>query len=263
MQAANQIASSKVYRFSVGPFKREFAIHSALVETQSPILNTFVNNANFKEAVDGRAELKNVDEQTFAAFVEYAYTGTYSAASTTKFSVADDDSEHRSQLQGDFIPHNAVRNKSARKAEMPKLRQKLLQVITDACPRDYRPRIDARDVPHAAAGDLELLLYHVRIYIFAECYGVSRLMDLSFYNLGQMLVGSELRKGEEVDVEDLAILLRYCYDEPAPETLKLLLLRYTACNLKKVWKSGSFQKLLLAHHDVAIALLEISVEEMN
>lgn len=252
-----------MYRFSVGPFKREFAIHSALVETQSPILNTFVNNANFKEAVDGRAELKNVDEETFAAFVEYAYTGTYSGASTTKFSVADDDSESRSQYEEEFVPTNRMHKKTARKAQRPKLRRRLLHAVTDACPCDYHPRIDARDTPPGVASRLERLLYHARIYIFAECYGVSRLMDISFYSLGQMLVGSELRQVEEVDVEDLAILLRYCYDEPAPETLKLLLLRYTTCNLKNVWKSGSFQKLLLAHHDVAIALLEMSVEEVE
>ncbi|KAK3305250.1 uncharacterized protein B0T15DRAFT_531742 [Chaetomium strumarium] len=68
------IASSDMFRFSVGPERREFTMHRALVAHLSPVLAALVNNTNFKEARGAHAVLEEVDEQTFTLFAQYAYT---------------------------------------------------------------------------------------------------------------------------------------------------------------------------------------------
>lgn len=64
------------FRFVVGPIKREFWMHRAIVAAQSPVLDRLVNG-EFREAKDLHAELESVDEKTFYFFWQYAYGGDY------------------------------------------------------------------------------------------------------------------------------------------------------------------------------------------
>jgi len=52
-------------------------MHSALVASQSAAFERLVNNSNFKEGQNYRAELENIQEETFIRFLQYAYTGKY------------------------------------------------------------------------------------------------------------------------------------------------------------------------------------------
>lgn len=68
--------ASRLIEFRVGVEKRKFMMHSAVVAVQSPALNTLVNG-NFSEAQTNVVEWPEVDEETFACFWQYAYTGDY------------------------------------------------------------------------------------------------------------------------------------------------------------------------------------------
>ncbi|KAI9886656.1 MAG: uracil DNA glycosylase [Watsoniomyces obsoletus] len=72
------IIASQTFRFLVGKEKKAFTIHTALLAHHSDPLNALVNGP-MSEAKDGCALLKDVDEDTFVRFAEFAYRGDYTA----------------------------------------------------------------------------------------------------------------------------------------------------------------------------------------
>lgn len=63
-------------KFVVGIFEKEMMLHAILVAEQSLVLDSMVNGG-MKEARDKVVVWKDVDEQTFALFAEFVYTGEY------------------------------------------------------------------------------------------------------------------------------------------------------------------------------------------
>ncbi|KAK4033364.1 hypothetical protein C8A01DRAFT_40192 [Parachaetomium inaequale] len=257
----DKILASKLYRFSIGPQKREFTVHSALVEIQSPALNTFVNNTKFKEAGDGHAELEDVEVETFVAFTEYAYTGKYGGADAPALAAPAAPPPRYDAYS------RAYTNGAYRTPKVSRLWATFTTAVSAACPADHQPCTNtANKLPGDGCADVRpVLLRHARLYVFADCYGISRLMDLSFYNLGQVLVAFDLvdHNMREIRVEVIVALLRYCYDDPTPELLKSLVVRYAACNAERLWESKSFQELLAAHAELAAALVGLMVERLD
>ncbi|KAI9777302.1 MAG: hypothetical protein M1816_004801 [Peltula sp. TS41687] len=73
------IVGSTPFKFLVGPDKKLFTVHAALVAHHSKPLSALVNGGML-EAKEGCAFLEDVDEQMFVRFSQYAYTGDYVAA---------------------------------------------------------------------------------------------------------------------------------------------------------------------------------------
>ncbi|KAK5658315.1 hypothetical protein OQA88_2291 [Cercophora sp. LCS_1] len=71
-----EVLSSRLFKFYIGPNKREFTMHSSLIAAQSPSFNILTNDS-FEEAKDFEVEMSHVDERTFAYFAQYAYSGSY------------------------------------------------------------------------------------------------------------------------------------------------------------------------------------------
>ncbi|KAK1760323.1 hypothetical protein QBC47DRAFT_366882 [Echria macrotheca] len=72
-----EFASSPPFTIVVGANKKKFYMHSALLASLSTPLSRLVNNDNFKESHEAEATWGDVDEETFAYFVQYAYTFDY------------------------------------------------------------------------------------------------------------------------------------------------------------------------------------------
>ncbi|KAG6989069.1 hypothetical protein Forpi1262_v018700 [Fusarium oxysporum f. sp. raphani] len=70
------VATSKPFKFIVGPQRTEFTIHSALVGHQSPALLALVNG-QFKESSDCSVKWDDIDEIVFTSFWQFVYTGDY------------------------------------------------------------------------------------------------------------------------------------------------------------------------------------------
>ena len=68
------MATSHPFRFTIGPEKQEFWVHSAVISRLSPVLNVLINGT-FKEGRNLHAELETVDPDTFSSFLRYAYAG--------------------------------------------------------------------------------------------------------------------------------------------------------------------------------------------
>lgn len=242
----------------VGPLKREFTIHSALVARQSPVLNTLINNTNFKEAGDGYAELESVDEKTFIDFIQYAYTGSYGDANgsaTDKSATVPPRPTVIRPLSSNLITDRAFQKKS-----------QLWEKFKAATFQGYyllhpHPRPDLGPVPGNKPESLrETLLRHARVCVFADCYGIGRLMELALHNLGRVLI--DFHFNGAID-EDFVVLLRSCYDNAAPESLKTPLVLFAAHDVVRLFKKEAFQELVKEHSDLSTALIGRLVERLE
>jgi hypothetical protein len=251
-------------------------MHSAVVESQSPALNAFVNNTNFTEARDGHAELQDVDEDTFIAFVQYAYTGTFEVAGTTANSLQSPKSKTAESRTCDKYDDDdwggrydarPARYKVAARRRRPDPWQTFTTAVDEARPQGYNPPSETITI---SPGDdvADILIRYARLCVFADCYCISRLMGLSLYSLGQTLIALDLKadKGGDTEdrVEDVVALLRFCYNgDPTPDVLKSLILRYVACNAEILWKNKGFQMLLGAHAELGASLVGLLVERLD
>lgn len=50
-------------------------------------------------------------------------------------------------------------------------------------------------------------------------------------------------------------LLKYCYENATPESLKSLVLTYTACKAELLWSQAGFQELVETHGDLSRNLI--------
>ncbi|PPJ57724.1 hypothetical protein CBER1_00066 [Cercospora berteroae] len=74
-----EIASTKPFRFIVGSNAIEFFVHPAvIVQHSKPLANLM--HGDMREAREGQAHIEEVDENTFARFLEFCYTKDYPAA---------------------------------------------------------------------------------------------------------------------------------------------------------------------------------------
>jgi hypothetical protein len=72
---------STFFRFLIELDKTMFMIHSTFIAHHSKLLNVFINE-NMLKAKKKYVSLKNVNENTFVQFNQYAYTKDYIAANS-------------------------------------------------------------------------------------------------------------------------------------------------------------------------------------
>lgn len=267
------VATSKPFCFSVGPEKREFTMHSALVASQSAALDRLVNGG-FKEAQENYAELESVDEETFALFVQYAYTGQYGESAPELEGSASEQSDPIGLDIGGLSSHSLKKKNKKKKGDAIEP-----DVYLQHQSEEYFQLNDARmanswqkfkrsvlalevpaEEPHGIAIQQQInndLLSHARVIVFADFWGVVRLRQLSLKKLGKSLEDLELTSAEAGDV---ACLLEYCYGEARPEELKSLCVLYAASKISKLWKSPKFQEVFSNHGDLARALMGAIVD---
>ena len=68
--------SSKQFVFAIGDRATEYTVHGALIAELSDPLEALVSG-KMSEALNGRAIFKDMDEDTFVRFCQFAYTGDY------------------------------------------------------------------------------------------------------------------------------------------------------------------------------------------
>ncbi|KAG6131849.1 hypothetical protein E4U12_003441 [Claviceps purpurea] len=215
--------SSKAFEFLVGPEKKPFIIHSELVASLSPVLERLVKG-NMEEAQKGSVVWEHVDEQTFIRFSQYAYMRTYE--------------------------YPAFRPRPQPKAGPSKA--SLLAVLL-AMKR-------ASPLADGERNDAELLLSHARLYVLADCYGITPLMKLSLNTLYSVLTVFL----EWDDVADMLIkLLRYCFENDTPAELREFVVRYAVCHIENLWERTETTELARTHAEFSSAIVEAMLYSLN
>ena len=279
------ITASKPFRFFVGLHKREFTIHSALIAHQSPALDKLVSG-EFAEAQKYEATWESVDEQTFIRFVEYAYTGDYNEeepktlpesavldepiATTADNSLKEDSPDEgtfqltrkkkkskRSNIWGEDIAATDPEPTKKERLWNEFKNTSYLDPNADSRAREYKR---SRKNKGAHEDHTEIFLSHARLYVFADCYGISGLIGLSLHKLQQALIVFQLHPER---VGDVVALLRYCYEDAVPDLLRSLVVQYTTCNIEVLWKSADFQHLLASHAELSVVLVGSMLDRLE
>lgn len=206
-----------MFQFSVGAKQIPMMIHTALVAEQSPALASLVNGF-MQEATSGTVIWEDVDEETFARFARFVYTGDYDTPLHTtmgdpsqlpllnkaeeeldvnKDSIWPDDSWDAPKS----IPKNLVKRKKKLKFSelsypgptQPTPFNIVQQPRPNTVPEeDYRPEF----------------LAHARLYVLSEKYGIETLKAKVLQKLHLTLCHFTLYKACIGGVVDL---IRYTY----------------------------------------------------
>ncbi|KAF2214377.1 hypothetical protein CERZMDRAFT_37425, partial [Cercospora zeae-maydis SCOH1-5] len=212
------------FRFIVGSNATEFFAHSAIITGQSKPLTNLMNGT-MREAREGQARIEDVDENTFANFLEFCYTKNYPAAEhAIALSAASDGPENPSEANMIAKQNDQVRPNK------------------EAC-EDYT----------------NVFLSHARMYVFADTYAIEPLRLLSLQKLHKTLSLFMLypERGD-----DIGALLRYTYEntterEGKLDDLRELVLRYVCCNMEKLWSSELLKETLRAENSSSVDLIEM------
>lgn len=209
-----------------------------------------------------------MDEDTFISFWQYTYTGRYTAASPVirQKSESEATSEPSPPPRPPPPAQPLFGTTAAKQDETPKFLTK----------REIQWNEFKKLRPSATFGAFRLagffsagersnyahedytnnFLLHARVYVFAECYCIAGLMDLSLNELHGTLVRFSLYKER---VNDVVALIRYCYENLVPEPLREVVTLYTACKLEKLWLSEEFHTLVETHGDLSKDLFGLIV----
>lgn len=281
-------ATSNQFRFFIGPEKREYTIHSHLVAEQSAALRTMVHG-EFKEAKDGFVTWDDIDERTFLSFWHHVYTGDYDdpepvveaeadvdAGSIEDEGVTevDDPNDHSIQATTaeepglEFQPVEGATaepgappesiwghapEKKAKRKRIPK-RDMLWNDFQNSWRIDMSKYVEdrTRSIGSGLIDHADIFIHHCRVYVLADRYAVTRLMDLSFNKLHHALVGYDL---SEPKLNGIVELLRWCYADAVPEKLRQLVAHYASCNAEMLWESEEFQELLEDYGNLGRAVI--------
>ncbi|KAG6058543.1 hypothetical protein E4U32_004578 [Claviceps aff. humidiphila group G2b] len=244
--------SSKPFEFLVGPEKKVYTIHSGLVARLSPVLDRLVNG-DMEEAKKGSVEWKHVDEQTFIRFSEYAYTKSYEYPSFRPEPPADSRSgalRHDTKIQH----QNTAQPQAVNDPKAPQLGKKLWKYFEDqlSISEAYMVMQQASPLGEGQVNEAELLLSHARLYVFADCYGITALMRLSLCTLHHVLV----KVLDSHDLTDMVVeLLEYCYENDTPHALRDLVVEYIVCRVEYLWLDPAVQDIARAHGDFSAAVV--------
>ncbi|KAK4156968.1 hypothetical protein C8A00DRAFT_40656 [Chaetomidium leptoderma] len=279
-----KVAVSNPFRFFVGPDKREFTIHSALVAHQSPALEALVYG-KFKEATDCSVEWDEIDEKTFVSFWQYVYTGDYDTPkplSTTTLNIiasSTNSEKHAETNQFDAQPVEDIRADEPALEPEPvpaepepamddvwgfprKEKKKKRRAKRDMLWSDFQEswRLDLSvhvsdetcEIEKTSKDHGEIFIHHARVYVLGDRYGVTRLMNESFRKLHQALVGYDVAKE---GVSEVVALLQFCYTELVPERLRQLVIHYSSCKVETLWKNEEFEEFLEEYGSLSRALV--------
>ncbi|KAG6131009.1 hypothetical protein E4U38_004182 [Claviceps purpurea] len=193
------VYTSQPVKFMVGEAKTEFYLHSALVASTSKALGKLIDDA-LAEGQQGCVVLEDDDVGTFTAFADFAYIGNYDLSN---LSLPDSgDASQQGQQWG--RPKNAHWNHFVANPDYRNLYNfgkntgawdlgVLVAAPSFKLDRDYS----------------EFLIAHVKIFDFAEHYGVDELKSLSMSNLHGALEKFTLSRKR---IDDILALVYFCYD---------------------------------------------------
>ncbi len=278
-----RIAASKQYQILVGPDKKPFTIHSALLANLSKPLDVLVNGG-MKEAGDGVAEWPEVDEETFLRFWRFAYRGDYAGAEpvfvsdATAAAIAEPEpkpgTEHwfvsEPVPEFDWRPRGVKKRVSGRtnvfgrKAPQEVINTfpvsnhwaRFEELCYDAPPVEPAPA-PAKTSPAKNMDHSGVFLSHARVYVMADYYDIDALMTLSLKKLHRALVGFPL---VEERADDVAKLLGYAYPNTVDKSggqdaLRHLVAFYAACKIETLWTSPYFQQVLEQSGEISKAII--------
>lgn len=281
----HRIIISKPFKFLVGKNRTPVYVHNSLVARHSQTLNTLMNGG-MSEARDEFATLDDVDPEVFARFAEWLYTGRYASMSaseptTDSMTVGNTIEQHglsqhpmpdiRYDIFGGigtnyspppgFTQRNRGQDFYAFDASK---RQSLWATFTGgssaSLPHPYQ------DFTASHVEDIEPrndLMPHVKMYCFADKYGVSGLLQLTIDKIKQtMIENTALSPSHVTEAVDMIWYTLEHTDSTQPDDdkvkkidkLRELVLQYATIIFEILFKHDDFKTLYSSDGDFALEM---------
>lgn len=267
----NSIVDSRILRFSVGPEKKVFLVHSGAVLALSPYFEKLIHEE--KKEANGLLLVKwnDIEEATFRMFSEFAYTGNYNAPARVailqeneKASINDSltpgylDEHHKFQTLktiGDwaiFLTLHSVMNDQPRDGQQkPGGVSFLFKKFHDQFP-------DALEAYKRTSGiytNSDDLIHHAQMYVLGDRYGISRLKDAALEKMHYALLSMvlDLHAADNVTqvVQYAATHLQGDDGPDGEDRLRCLLREFGACIYDSYLLSRVFRSTLVVAYTVA------------
>lgn len=260
-----RIVSSGFFKFVVGPGKREFFIHSALVAFQSPSLKVLVDG-RMQEAIDQRVEWGETDEMTFVLFSQFAYTGNYDgqeqrpsqplrderqASPFVYTGTYDGQGEQEAEYDnwGVKLASSKKKKKGSRSFGVPisPVAEPSSGALSTVLPSRFKDQCPDALCDHDAVSwsdGREVLLIHARMYTFADYHGITKLQTLALRKLHRILMQFEL---SDESIRSIVELVRHTYEHTRADPddrLRSMISMYGACKLLEFRGNKDFDFLL-------------------
>jgi len=261
-----------------------------LAKNISDPLHTMMNSREMKEGRDGKASIEEVHSDTFIGFCEFAYTGDYrvpngivdlakskdkslsniraaamSIPQTTEYSFdlhpMRDEPEHASQcVEEDMwgLGMKSRANEIARLAELKATtaKKRYEYLWEEFCSLNYNRILPEADAELDGDGMKEIefkpLLFHCKLYVFAQMYLIASLKQLTLCKLHAELKVLDLRPETSDEVLET---LEFAYTKTergydCKDELRHLLVAYAASKTDVLKQNAAFHLLLDAHGEL-------------
>ncbi|KAF9779400.1 hypothetical protein IL306_001772 [Fusarium sp. DS 682] len=256
------VATSKPFKFLIGPNQTEYTIHSALVAHQSAVLSALVNGS-FRESSECSVKWDDVDEIVFSSFWQFVYTGDYDTpvplpptegtpseeepksdipdepapGTPEAVPVAEPEAVPEAEVEAEALPSPAIKKKK-KKGGAPGIPRISLWFDFLTAWGHYP---ETFDVDVALKDHANPLVHHAKVYTLADRYAITRLTGLSRTKLHQGLIQLA---GQGKAYNEVVELVRYTFEELVPDQLRDLVVHYSACVVEHLWKIEEFQELV-------------------
>lgn len=278
IDAVHRIVSSKPFKFLVGKSKTPVYLHNGLVAQHSQTLNTLMNGG-MSEAHDEYATLDDVDTETFARFAEWLYTGRYgslpmSETTTDSVSVGHTIEQHGLSQHPiadydifldrfttlDSPPRNRGQDFYAFDASK---RQNLWATFTGGSSASLPRTRQASKGNHVEDADPRNdLMPHVKMYCFADKYGVLGLQQVTVDKTKQVMIENTLLSPTHVTeiVDMIWYTLEHTTSPQSDDTTKKvdklrdLVLQYATIIFEILFANDDFKALFSSDGDFALEL---------
>jgi hypothetical protein len=251
-----------MFEFKIGQ-TQSFALHTKLAADHSPFLKALMTG-QMREAKEGIAIIDDVDEDTFACFAEFIYSGNYDstdpkAVSAKAFSEECEEgpysmpSSDPERIFSTFAPLS----KKNRKEDPKRVVKKFIEFADIPLPTytttPFPAIVDAASPPLEPAAEesytgydfTDVLLRHARVYTLADRFQTQALKDLALCKMHRVL--KELIVSDDWYIEDIVSLVEHTYENTADlqkgkEPLRNILAHYAACDFRRLMQHQGFRE---------------------
>ncbi|KLJ11579.1 hypothetical protein EMPG_13248 [Blastomyces silverae] len=247
------IFNTPAFTFLIGKDRSRLTIHAGTVRKISEPLYALINNGQFQESNSRLAVLEDVEEDTFLAFCEFLYTGTY----TTPNLMASEDNSKCDLKTVEPSPADEPEDMDASSWPAPKKKKGKKgahwqeAVTCHNCPYDRLwQSFTARDfaAEPASVSTKPDVLFHAKLYVFATKYLIDSLGEKCLKSLHRDLCVFSLDKNTTSRILELIVLTyeRTGRDElGGGSPLRDLVVHYAACKARTLFGGDGELRILL------------------
>ena len=250
-------------------------IYTILVAEQSSALRALVSGS-MKEAQARTVNWEDVDEETFARWAQFVYTGDYPLVScniVTEPTTSTEEATPLPELQPEALPDDSLGDqwafhsfsrtkKPTRKSDLFSERSKFHDLTYPVLSLSkFSNMCKIRPNESSVEAYLPVFLGHARFYVFAERWGIKSLQTLALHKLHATLCGYKPYKALYGDIVEL---IKYTYQNSPTqkriEGLRALVTKYVTQEQIQIAKSEPCLSLVKDEGSFARDLLSMVME---